>query len=283
MPPLTPLHLLLIIITMKRLLLASGVCLLVPLLPADVVLLYSGNDDLAGIDNRFESDGSTFVVATVDGSGVFGSGDALRIADLSALDKPEAVWSTAPSITDGFRIDMKAANNGFVSGSSVDINLRFTNTGLSASTQSNVFATISFEADSLLKVNGSSIGDFSGGPLDLSFVINNSDTNALTYTLFGEEKTLAANSINTYIGGVLADADRSITPGASYVSASGIGILGFIGESDSKMDADYLFDDITLYTGADISTSAVPEPSTYALLLGFLGLGWVVARRRRKA
>jgi hypothetical protein len=54
-------------------------------------MLFANASDIAGIDNRFEDDGSTFVVASVNGSSTVGSGDALCIADLSATDKPEAV------------------------------------------------------------------------------------------------------------------------------------------------------------------------------------------------
>lgn len=266
---------------MKNLLLLAGLLSAVQLAHGQVTNLFSSAGDLVGIDNRLESDGSTYVVASADGNAFFGNQDALRIADLTATDKPEAVWN-APAITAGFRLDMRAANNAFVDGSPVDINLRFADSADTVTSSANVMTTISFEADSKLKIEGSTVFTFTPGvAAAISLVFNVSTTDVLNFTLNEAAHALAASNIMTFVDGVLVDT-RAMVAGDNFDPTSGVAKIGFVGESDSKLGVDYLFDDITLFVGDDISVpiSAVPEPSSFALVFGIAALGFASRRRR---
>ncbi len=92
--------------------------------------------------------------------------------------------------------------------------------------------------------------------------------------------TLPADNIATFVNGVLVDTRINSVDGTGFDHLLGVNKVGFIGESDSKFSpsTDYLFDNVILSTGAD--AGIVPEPSTYALLVGALALLFVARRRR---
>lgn len=251
---------------------------------AQSYVLYEDAADEAGFNERHETDGTTYIADTIIGSGAFGTGDALRIADLSASDKPEVVWNSAAfggsDITTAFRIDLDALNNTPANTGSVDINMRFADSGDSIGSSGNQLNTISFEESGKLKINGSTVHTFSGAT-SVSFLTNVDTVNSIMYTAWDQTgATLAADSIATFVNGVLVDT-RSNNNGAGFDSLSGVNKYGFTGESDSKLNADYLFDNITLLRGAEagIITAAVPEPSSLAIL-GLLGCAGFIRRRR---
>ncbi len=250
---------------------------------AGVVSLYQDASDEAGFNNRHEFDGTTYIANTVIGSNAFGTGDALRIADLSAVDKPEVVWDSnvfGGDVTTAFRLDLDALLNAPATTGSVDINLRFADSGDSIGSSGNQLNTISFEESGRLKINGSTVHTFTG-PTSVSFLTNVDDVNSITYTAFDQiGATLAADSIATFVNGVLVDTRGNNVNGTGFDNSLGVNKLGFTGESDSKLNADYLFDNITFLTGADAGiVTAVPEPSSAALILsGLFSLG--LMRRR---
>lgn len=251
---------------------------------AQSYVLYNDAADEAGFNERHETDGSTYIADTIIGSGAFGTGDALRIADLSDSDKPEVVWNSAAfggsDITTAFRVDLDALNNTPGNTGSVDINMRFSDSGDSIGSSGNQLNTISFEESGRLKINGSTVHTFSGAT-SVSFLTNVDTVNPIIYTAWDQTSaTLAADSIATFVNGVLVDT-RMNNNGAGFDPLSGVNKFGFTGESDSKLNADYLFDNITLLTGSDagIVTAAIPEPSSLAIL-GLMGCAGCIRRRR---
>lgn len=279
---------------MKILVSLIGAALLTSSAVGQVTALFldaSHLDDLARKESGVGSgDGFAYAVESVDGNSIFGSGDALRIADLTANDKPEAIWSKS-AMTAGFRLDLSAYNNMHVTDSPIDINFRLGNAVGDLGSKDKVMGTISFEADSKLKVDGSTFFTFTEGvPANVSLVFNVSHGSSLAFTLFDGSYNLAANSVAVFVDGsylgdkefVDSTADDPTPNTLSFDPTTGVAAFGFVGESDSKKDVDYLFDNIVLYEGDDISVpiSAVPEPSSFALLFGFAALGFASRRRR---
>ena len=269
--------------TLKKVLYASGSgCLALAMLTcsanADVITLYEDASDFAGI-SEVESDGTTFVVENITNSAI-GDGDALRIFDGSDTRKPQAYWDLDDTINDAFRLDFSAAIANADSMNQNDILLRFGNNNTDRpDSSSRTFGTFSFEQDGSLKSDGSTRGDFLAGPLDIS-IVGNINSTPLTYTLFGVDRTLDPLSTDLYVDGVLVEASEALNIGSNIVVADGINEFGFLGQSDATVGGDFSFDNVILFTGSDISTSVVPEPSSAALLMGGLfSLGLV---RRRK-
>ncbi|MEJ6569376.1 MAG: PEP-CTERM sorting domain-containing protein [Akkermansiaceae bacterium] len=273
---------------MKKIIPLCLTALIAPNLHGAVLNLYSSAADFAGIsqvETGVDPAGGAYTVENFDGSATIGNGDALRVADYSgaaagtaADDKPEAWWDLTTTIPGGasFRIDYNAANLN-LDAADKDINLRFGNSNTGRPTSSaRTWTTVSHEQDGSLKIDGSTQADFGAGPLFISFVVNTHATLGFTYTLNGLTQTLAPLSSDTWVDGILEDQDNPMNIGGDIVQADGINELGFTGSSDADENMDFLFDDIVLFTGADISE--VPEPSSS--LLALLG-GMIVLRRRR--
>lgn len=92
---------------------------------------------------------------------------------------------------------------------------------------------------------------------------------------------LTNNTASVYVdGNLLASSVWDSTPEASLIGF----ILTHTSTSSSKPLPDY-FDNLTVATtyAEAAATAAVPEPATYAAILGGLALAGVVLRRRRRA
>jgi hypothetical protein len=77
------------------------------------------------------------------------------------------------------------------------------------------------------------------------------------------------------IGNVSVTADGGVTVTSVAGSAFVAGDIGDRGVFRSQLGSTFLID------GINITTSAIPEPSSFAALAGFAALGFVASRRRR--
>lgn len=111
---------------------------------------------------------------------------------------------------------------------------------------------------------------------------NSSPTTAASYTFTSSGVTLAANTTYAIV------ASAGSTPDASFnmhrtVSNGQTGSTGWtIGDSGFQ-DSDGWYADPAKIVFSVSATSAVPEPSTYAVIFGALALGAVGIVRRRRA
>lgn len=269
----------------KRLTLIIASSIALATAEAGVFSLYTDAFSEAGAD-RIEHNGTDIFATTVDGSGTIGSGDALRVADLSTTDKPQIEWvstSFGGDITGAFRLDVDARNLiTAVSGNDYDINLRMSDSNQdSLGSKGDQLISISFEETNKVKLDGSTIsGSDTSSAQSYSFLINVDPVNSFLYT-FGDQTnaTLPADTTLAFINGVLVDSKENPSDATGFDNSLGVHRIGFTGESHSKSGMDYVFDNIVLSTGAD--AGIVPEPSTYALLFGALAIGLAVVRRRR--
>ncbi len=260
---------------------------------AQVTTLFQSSSDLAGTTSLVFDPPNTFA-ASVDGSAIFGSGDALRVADFSGDAKPEVTWAPANvnRITTAFRLDLKGYTDAIDVANDKDIQLRFSDSDDGITSNARVMSTISFEASGKLKVNGSTYYTFTSGvAADVSIVLNvavddpeiSGDENLLNYTLFNESYSFASQTIDLFVNGDLVGT-KAMSVGANFDPIDGVYKIGFIGSSNSDINMDYHFDDFILYEGSDISVPlAGPEPSSFALIFGAAALEFSTCRRRRKA
>jgi hypothetical protein len=253
---------------------------------ADLGLVWNANLD-AG-------DGTTYGVDVVNAgtspASPFGTGNAMRMYDFNSGDKPEVQLDLATPITGAFRVDFKSFNNS-VNSSSKAIRFRMANAGLNISSESRTAFSLSWQADGEVTAKSDAgfgvIATKSSDPLvgvqAITLVGNAAVSDNYSYMLFGQSRTLNAQSYDVFINGVLlndsSDADEIngllftlSASAANYDPTLGLSRIGLIGSSNGDVDPDYFFDDIILRTGNDV----IPEPASVLLL----GLGALALRRR---
>lgn len=87
----------------------------------------------------------------------------------------------------------------------------------------------------------------------------------------------AAFNATSFTTGSFSTAAEVLTPGSGFNAANVMGfyITGNIPNGLARFN--YSFDNLA------VAASAIPEPSTYAAILGALALGFVAYRRRQRA
>lgn len=243
----------------------------------------AGTDD-AGPGDGYPTFGTSHGIINVDSGSKpagFGTGDVARVWDLSVTDKPEVQADISPR-TKPFRIDFESYDES-ANDSSNAIRFRVANRGKSITSESRSAFSFSWQADGEITAKseggGGSVSTMSSDPIvgasAQTLIINPSTTDTYVYSLFGENRTLNPLSYDAYIDGVLFNNDNTpdeingleftLTKSpVDFVPANGIGRIGLVGSSNSGLDPDYLFDNITL---TDL-VMGVPEPSSLILLIG---------------
>ena len=236
---------------------------------AEVVTLFTENLD--AFDARVDlGDGDLFGVDIIDeGDSPFNDGDAMRIFDFNPDDKPELQGEFFDPLLEPFRIDFQSFNQSPAESSSA-IRFRMANSGKNISSEGRVAFSLSWQADGRLTAKyereDGTVGtrgifltpDFVS---EITMVANPAEEGEYTYSLFDETRTLDALSYDVFVDELLLTADfenglpfhltRSVD---EYDPSLGLGRFGLIGSSNANVDPDYLFDNIILRTGEDIST-----------------------------
>ncbi len=150
-------------------------------------------------------------------------------------------------------------------------------TAATLNTSANIYLEIRFGGDGTFLIGGSGGNSTEGLTVNtaysLDIFINDYDSQSINYDVpGGGTASLAANTFAAYLDGVLFRED-GLENGA-LVGDNNLGRFG-IDSFTSSVGIDYTFDNF------EVSTIAVPEPSTYAVMTGVLVLGFVAYRRRR--
>ena len=274
-------------------------------LQAAVITIYDGEqatfvDDLAAFNASQDlGDGILDGVVNVVAPTAFGTGDAMRMFDFNTADKPELQGETATALTSAYRIDFQGLNNS-VASSTKAIRFRMANTGKSISSESRSAFSLSWQADGKVTAKYSDGGLNDGdandvdtkstdaliGVHDVTIIGNNDVSATYAYSLFGESRTLNAQSYDVYIDGVLLNSGSDAwyangmkytleKSAADYDPALGIQRFGLIGSGNSDVDPDIQFDNIILRTGTDI----IPEPAALGLM-ALVSTAFFFIRRR---
>ena len=236
---------------------------------AEVVPLFT--EDLDAFDARQDiGDGELHGVDIIPAAeSPFNDGDAFRIFDFNTGDKPELQGEFLdPFIDEPFRIDFQSFNQS-VDESSSAIRFRLANSGKNVGSEGRVAFSLSWQADGRFTakyeredgtVGTKGIFLPSETVSEITMIANPSLEQTYTYTLFDETRTLSATSYDVFIDELLYSSDFEmgmpfhLTRSADEFDPTlGIQRFGLIGSSNANVDPDYLFDNIILRTGEDIS------------------------------
>lgn len=267
---------------------------------AALVTIYDGEqatfgDDLSAFGAAQDLGiGTTWGVENVAAPTAFGSGDAMRIYDLDAGEKPELQGELASPLLGAFRIDFQSLDQSTgVLDPGAALRFRMGNSGDSITSENRVAFSLSWQADGELTAKHSDPGDGVGdvdtlssaalvGVQTITLVANGAASGTYSYNLFGGSRTIDPLSYDVYINGTLLNtafatglAFHEDKTGSIYNPALGLQRFGIVGSSDADFDPDYQFDNIVLRTGVHI-----PEPSVLGLLLVAAGVMGVVRRTR---
>jgi len=273
-------------------------------LQAAVITIYDGEqatfaDDLAAFNAVQDlGDGINDGVENVAAPTAFGTGDAMRMYDFNTADKPELQGEFAAPLTGAYRIDFQSLNQS-TNASTKAIRFRMANSGKSITSESRSAFSLSWQADGKITAKYSDSGLNDGDATDVdtkasaaltgvhsvTIVGNNDVSDTYAYSLFGESRTLNAQSYDVFIDGVLLNSGSDAwyangmkytleKSSADYDPSLGIQRFGLLGSSNSDVDPDIQFDNIVLRTG-----SSIPEPAAFGLM-ALVSIGFVFLRHR---
>lgn len=184
-------------------------------------------------------------------------------------------WNTgsAELITVSFEFAMNPGTQGASSwGAIILSSTAFASNAAPDNTTQNVHVRIQQNGGSGTLGTASTVGGYGG-----TYTLGTGVVNTLTISYNGGLSTI--NGIDSNRGSIVLNGTPIVTNADLRNGTSSAGIIDMIefrafgtlnGTAGTPMNA--WFD--------DVSISAVPEPSTYAIYAGLLALGWVVMRRR---
>lgn len=265
-----------------------------------------GRNDLGdGVEPYGVFEGTDFTSTGGLAASPFGSGNAVRLVDLTDLDKPEIHGQLANPLFEPFRIDFQSQNESTVETTKA-IRFRMGNNDINVTSEKRAAFSISWQADGDIggKYSGAEdgVGDVdtkNSDPLtgvqDVTMIANGNLTDPYTYNILGETRTLDPLHYDLYIGGVLLN---SSSPGDAkhddfkngmqfhydksdneYDTSLGLQQFALFGSGTSDTGPDVYFDNIIFTTGDDIGNT-VPEPSSLLALISATALSVSAARRR---
>ncbi|MEX0332682.1 MAG: PEP-CTERM sorting domain-containing protein [Puniceicoccaceae bacterium] len=153
-------------------------------------------------------------------------------------------------------------------------------------------------ADTSINARTLNIGKTGGDPIDtfdpyFNVMVNNTRGGS-TFDLDGPDGGFSDTGVNFYVvkmnfvnGGDDSAliwvnptvAELTGETGATVVTTGSLNGFDHVFVADFSGNGDLAFDELRV--GPSLGSVAVPEPSTYALILGFLGLGFALWRRRK--
>jgi hypothetical protein len=102
-----------------------------------------------------------------------------------------------------------------------------------------------------------------------------------TYLMVGTYSTDGSPDSALYVNPVLGGSSPSLGLDAAIFSGTNWGASNIARFRMYAIDADWVVDNIVIGTTFESVVTAIPEPSSYAALLGLVGLGFAASRRRR--
>ena len=269
---------------LKQLATPTSVALALALTGTGTVSAQSFSEDFSGFSIS-DTPTATAVqgVTVIDGSGTIGDGNAAQVLDTSASSGDasylEYNFATNEASEFGAVVYSFDIYNNKVSGSASSFIVGIGSYADSSGGELNASADRTFNlefrtTDDFIRVRGATNADgtynYANGS-NVVVYVNDNDTNSIGYTDPDSlAQTLAANSGAIYIDGSLVGTVGFSTSFTDEGDA-GLGRIGFY--SGSSVISDFTIDNITV--------SAIPEPSSFAAIMGVGILSMVLVRRRK--